>query len=238
MRGTETSYLHPPCFQRITPARAGNRDKLLAYFGDMQDHPRACGEQLYNETREAARQGSPPRVRGTVPPAGLYSPQPGITPARAGNRGSLTISGPLFGDHPRACGEQIPVTAPAFGHTGSPPRVRGTDEMGSPSSYWLRITPARAGNRNSTAATIWLPGDHPRACGEQQSRILGLLEKEGSPPRVRGTVISKTGRGWHYRITPARAGNSYDAPVDFTVTKDHPRACGEQHCTKIFPGSP
>ena len=71
-----------------------------------------------------------------------------------------------------------------------------------------RITPARAGNRNSSCWICWDKGDHPRACGEQLPRSSQWLAMKGSPPRVRGTGIDERKNKRRVGITPARAGNS------------------------------
>ena len=70
-----------------------------------------------------------------------------ITPARAGNSGTVIMEGEIVTDHPRACGEQWMGCFRRLKHWGSPPRVRGTAGWG-----WKTGPPA---------------GDHPRACGEQ-----------------------------------------------------------------------
>ena len=50
--------------------------------------------------------------------------------------------------------------------------------------------------------------DHPRACGEQAVMATTLITQLGSPPRVRGTVLSPRHGFVGAGITPARAGNS------------------------------
>ena len=65
-------------------------------------------------------------------------------------------------------------------------------------------------------------------CGEQQIHLLFRLGCQGSPPRVRGTVISIIQRGPPRRITPACAGNSMSENMEADRAQDHPRVCGEQ----------
>ena len=65
-------------------------------------------------------------------------------------------------------------------------------------------------------------------CGEQQRSLRVLICGIGSPPRVRGTVASKSVSKRLLRITPACAGNSTPLRCrDFHI-EDHPRVCGEQ----------
>ena len=66
-------------------------------------------------------------------------------------------------------------------------------------------------------------------CGEQIQITITEKRENGSPPRVRGTVILTPGRLTEFRITPACAGNSYQFLVSYSASKDHPRVCGEQN---------
>jgi len=70
--------------------------------------------------------------------------------------------------------------------------------------------------------------DHPRVCGEQHSFFNGHGTVEGSPPRMRGTVLGEPYSWPEFRITPAYAGNSYVFPFKEVMPRDHPRVCGEQ----------
>ena len=72
---------------RITPAYAGKRVMRRRSFAVLRDHPRVCGEKWGGVLKEAARKGSPPRMRGKehlVEGQAIFS---GITPAYAGKRG-------------------------------------------------------------------------------------------------------------------------------------------------------
>ena len=53
--------------------------------------------------------GSPPRMRGKVEILEANKPYMGITPAYAGKRGLLGLFDPHEWDHPRVCGEKIPM---------------------------------------------------------------------------------------------------------------------------------
>ena len=71
----------------ITPAYAGKRVMRRRSFAVLRDHPRVCGEKWGGVLKEAARKGSPPRMRGKehlVEGQAIFS---GITPAYAGKRG-------------------------------------------------------------------------------------------------------------------------------------------------------
>ena len=172
--------------------------------------------------------GSPPRVRGTVH---IVSPSPiwmGITPACAGNRPPCRRRYRWGRDHPRVCGEQLACALRARAVKGSPPRVRGTDQPCVCHRGGPRITPACAGNSYFFTAAYALLKDHPRVCGEQEEGKSMKNIMEGSPPRVRGTGVSRHLGHDTARITPACAGNSSLLCPFSEQSWDHPRVCGEQ----------
>ena len=94
---------------RITPARAGNILAAEIFRQKFSDHPRACGEHPSKTERAVAGLGSPPRVRGTWHAAIGIAANHRITPARAGNILDAIQPAQLVRDHPRACGEHLPL---------------------------------------------------------------------------------------------------------------------------------
>ena len=152
----------------ITPARAGKTFKPEGQGNNEWDHPRACGENETAQAETRGRAGSPPRVRGKQKrQAGENQPH-GITPARAGKTYRRKRAGAERQDHPRACGENMPVEGGSVEYKGSPPRVRGklADKCSRLRDHG--ITPARAG-KTLHSRRYPPPGrDHPRACGENQ----------------------------------------------------------------------
>ncbi len=110
----------------ITPARAGNSEKITTPRTHNADHPRACGEQKNLNLVFQFVQGSPPRVRGTGRGKVCNRGKCGITPARAGNSPLKECESLRCRDHPRACGEQLTTDTWVCARGGSPPRVRGT----------------------------------------------------------------------------------------------------------------
>ena len=65
-------------------------------------------------------------------------------------------------------------------------------------------------------------------CGEQHMPRWMIWSRRGSPPRVRGTAITRTCSRSAPRITPACAGNRRTWEKLTEATQDHPRVCGEQ----------
>ena len=165
-----------------------------------------------------------------------------ITPARAGKTLRLRYAPANSQDHPRACGENFYGGYPKGNPLGSPPRVRGKLIIRLLISLWSRITPARAGKTYHTTSSLYTLKDHPRACGENGSKMIENMNTEGSPPRVRGKRNYFYDSEWPGRITPARAGKTIDSKTGKHFTKDHPRACGENnlcYCLILFrKGSP
>ena len=187
-----------------------------------------CGEQSKRFLLPSLREGSPPRVRGTVQSRHIGHISHGITPACAGNRTADANARFLTKDHPRVCGEQFSQKQAYLPGRGSPPRVRGTAMFFFGADRHEGITPACAGNSPAFTAVSDPLKDHPRVCGEQSSPTLLTICVWGSPPRVRGTaeqnVVDERGSG----ITPACAGNSSSKGGGSTGAWDHPRVCGEQ----------
>ena len=126
MRGTDVKKGFYDDGKGITPAHAGNSAKIGITAALTGDHPRTCGEQLEMNIQGAKLQGSPPHMRGTADPEAPIKRGDRITPAHAGNRSAVLPVQHSRRDHPRTCGEQIPVIVPRLYTLGSPPHMRGT----------------------------------------------------------------------------------------------------------------
>ena len=146
MRGTAFGVTSVWGRVRITPAHAGNSDAGAGEFERLQDHPRACGEQILSLSRQSTLTGSPPRMRGTGHCENGSQYHARITPAHAGNSTLHGMPQRSLGDHPRACGEQSLPDDLTAEERGSPPRMRGTATWLATTMTKPRITPAHAGN--------------------------------------------------------------------------------------------
>ena len=91
----------------------------------------------------------------------------------------------------------------------------------------MRITPACAGKVHSTDTPRPSREDHPRVCGESAICAVVISFHFGSPPRVRGKLLSYPGNNATLGITPACAGKVTFAICELGIRKDHPRVCGE-----------
>ena len=155
----------------ITPAYAGKRDLVISGSGDIEDHPRVCGEKSTSEAQKSSDMGSPPRMRGKVykitPP--WFSIR--ITPAYAGKSMGEGFLQARKGDHPRVCGEKPFLFYGGSSDSGSSPRVRGK-VFGRVRCYRaVGITPAYAGKSALRAGCHPSRWDHPRVCGEKLQDI-------------------------------------------------------------------
>ena len=188
MRGAEAEITAAKLVKGIIPARAGSRRGSEACALCGRDHPRACGEQEVLETDEPMREGSSPRVRGAVTHLAVPQVAMRIIPARAGSSISAAPCHLEARDHPRACGEQLAKMCGTSPVTGSSPRVRGAVWAVRGGRAYFRIIPARAGSSLHHAGRRESMWDHPRACGEQSSSTVLMMNLMGSSPRVRGAA--------------------------------------------------
>ena len=150
-----------------------------------------------------------------------------ITPAHAGKTDKAGYGLAQWTDHPRACGENSFILEHEAAGLGSPPRMRGKPVALNTSGDALRITPAHAGKTASINVPEKVSSDHPRACGENRRRKCELGGNSGSPPRMRGKLLSSLMKNHCRRITPAHAGKTSLAYNNLMPCLDHPRACGE-----------
>ena len=68
VRGKGYPFQHPCCLVGITPACAGKSRRCCPPGSPHWDHPRVCGEKATTCAAWRPISGSPPRVRGKVPP--------------------------------------------------------------------------------------------------------------------------------------------------------------------------
>ena len=147
MRGKGRATRSATPSTRITPAYAGKSGISFRQHGLTQDHPRVCGEKGKYAPGEACSVGSPPRMRGKAQRCRCLWSRGRITPAYAGKRLNTSSVPALYRDHPRVCGEKGATERRQRRGPGSPPRMRGKDELAGTFGNLMRITPAYAGKR-------------------------------------------------------------------------------------------
>ena len=96
------------------------------------------------------------------------------------------------------------------------------------------ITPAYAGKSPHARGQTCHGQDHPRLCGEKESRLTELKKYPGSPPPMRGKVTTVSEKDFSKRITPAYAGKSVQCTHHQAMGWDHPRLCGEKCGVKVL----
>ena len=132
-----------------------------------EDHPRTCGEKRIACVFCHIIMGSPPHMRGKDGIIQLPVGAGGITPAHAGKSPQDGIDFFRNGDHPRTCGEKLPVLVLLRSFAGSPPHMRGKDASRALRGGNPGITPAHAGKSTFTPFFEVVFWDHPRTCGEK-----------------------------------------------------------------------
>ena len=145
MRGKRSTTFPRAMCTGITPAHAGKTSCFPRTPRPDRDHPRACGENAICLPGTKPPVGSPPRMRGKHDLLLLLRTHVGITPAHAGKTKRKPKLFGLSGDHPRACGENTPVSISVKLEAGSPPRMRGKQSDLFHLFHPLGITPAHAG---------------------------------------------------------------------------------------------
>ena len=139
------------------------------------------------------------------------------------------IVSPVKGwDHPRGCGEKDGATRVPQLPAGSSPRVRGKGEGRWSATRSTGIIPAGAGKSRLFHRGSPFNGDHPRGCGEKDSRPKRTLVHQGSSPRVRGKELNLKLGEVPIRIIPAGAGKRSTPRPQKPYPGDHPRGCGEK----------
>ena len=177
-----------PCasIHGIIPACAGSIASVPTSAAAIRDHPRMCGEHMYECDRCGKKEGSSPHVRGASLEALGAFPQPRIIPACAGS--IRPRSGPRFlrRDHPRMCGEHDWSAANVLAVPGSSPHVRGASVCVHGHGADAGIIPACAGSMGTSPCPPPHPEDHPRMCGEHIGSLNVKQAMKGSSPHVRG----------------------------------------------------
>ena len=152
--------------------------------------------------------GSSPRMRGAPIIIFGVAVVLRIIPADAGSTDVLEWIKSIVWDHPRGCGEHMPMALRRTMVRGSSPRMRGAHSHAKRIMVFRGIIPADAGSTRSWPWTHWPCADHPRGCGEHNIQVSHPSRPSGSSPRMRGahsTVVKFWMAG---RIIPADAGST------------------------------
>ena len=110
---------------------------------------------------------------------------------------------------------------------GSSPRTRGTRCRTQCRACRSRFIPAYAGNTLSCPGAPPPRAVHPRVRGEHADRLVIVVGGDGSSPRTRGTLFSRSVDGLQLRFIPAYAGNTSGMRITRRGISVHPRVRGE-----------
>ena len=216
------------CVIGSPPPMRGKEIAFLCLWSTRMDHPRLCGEKFICQHFQKRKPGSPPPMRGKVKLLDMLLSFSGITPAYAGKRLTLYKIWQTVRDHPRLCGEKFWFRAFPSTSVGSPPPMRGKDDLQKLFSVFFGITPAYAGKSFPFCFFWYVLRDHPRLCGEKCTKISYAICVIGSPPPMRGKGPLRQFQKHGVRITPAYAGKSVLPYPQQSHSQDHPRLCGEK----------
>ena len=148
-------------------------------------------------------------------------------PAHAGKTYGQEIGRRCVTDHPRTCGENHFNALHSVINDGSPPHMRGKPLRESTKIECMRITPAHAGKTSHSPECPPMRADHPRTCGENFRLLSSVVSMSGSPPHMRGKLLTPFNLSLFTRITPAHAGKTAFQSFIGSLPTDHPRTCGE-----------
>ena len=125
MRGKPAFLPNGHSIARNIPAYAGKTVSATCSTLSCQEHPRVCGENKVSVARKMFGLGTSPRMRGKQIRLAHIIHGPGNIPAYAGKTTQVREYGKSYQEHPRVCGENVPISLVRFGLNGTSPRMRG-----------------------------------------------------------------------------------------------------------------
>ena len=129
-----------------------------------------------------------------------------IIPMRVGTSTCTDLQLMREQDHPHACGDKALCCCALDAYSGSSPCVWGQVEKATDLTVTGGIIPMRVGTRTSDVKNADGEWDHPHACGDKTTAILGLNLTPGSSPCVWGQANLDTVNHQSTRIIPMRVG--------------------------------
>ncbi len=110
---------------RNIPAHAGKTIGRAACPFDLQEHPRARGENKFEASESPCTKGTSPRTRGKLKIVVMIGDSTRNIPAHAGKTNELANFHKPFQEHPRARGENFQIPVGGGSDFGTSPRTRG-----------------------------------------------------------------------------------------------------------------
>jgi len=129
--------------------------------------------------------------------------------------------------HPRACGENRRTPTPNGLVWGTSPRMWGKPRADFAPGDQTGYIPAHVGKTRRRAGRPAPHGVHPRACGENISKMKEVSSLWGTSPRMWGKPKERPGAKTDPRYIPAHVGKTQAGSRTGPRDEVHPRACGE-----------
>ncbi len=170
-------------------------------------HPHGCGEHGSWDAFKLIADGSSPRVWGTHQLFLHLFILFRFIPTGVGNTRVPSMNAHKSSVHPHGCGEHHAT-------------------HGWPASF-NRFIPTGVGNTAYSAAAICHATVHPHGCGEHSLTALIAASKDGSSPRVWGTLFRQDFHRHPGRFIPTGVGNTHSVRKIPDHWQVHPHGCGE-----------
>ena len=222
----ETPLCRTGCF-RFIPTGVGNTAINMSIAASVPVHPHGCGEHPPLNRPVSVKLGSSPRVWGTQNQKKSATGLCRFIPTGVGNtKHSLSAR---FGVpvHPHGCGEHYWLRHTGTVANGSSPRVWGTPALTVACARSTRFIPTGVGNTDMEAVCDKIAAVHPHGCGEHRTALSISATFRGSSPRVWGTPLIQTRRGFERRFIPTGVGNTHTPARRCRLPTVHPHGCGE-----------
>ena len=181
--------------------------------------------------------GLSPRVRGNPVHRRWPAELDGSIPACAGEPAAAGAGPTGRGVYPRVCGGTAAAACTSAPALGLSPRVRGNPYAAVCPAPAPGSIPACAGEPIGYGAAHLVGGVYPRVCGGTVRPHIGVQQREGLSPRVRGNP------GWRpaalptSRSIPACAGEPVSVAACHASEAVYPRVCGGTCSIPTVPGN-
>ncbi len=189
MWGTPGAEHRRPALRRFIPTHVGNTRVITTASTDTPVHPHACGEHHAISAVQPGKDGSSPRMWGTLCSSTCDNEHTRFIPTHVGN---TIVSAPRGSDipvHPHACGEHQMMNLNAGSLSGSSPRMWGTRLCLLRNHIANRFIPTHVGNTRPVRRWRRSGTVHPHACGEHLGLSIRKTAVPGSSPRMWGTHL-------------------------------------------------
>jgi len=227
MWGTPTDPLRGTNLVRFIPTHVGNSRSGCKSPGSEPVHPHACGELILLITAPAGCAGSSPRMWGTPRLFHGLLLRCRFIPTHVGNSNLPSVPNVTITVHPHACGELTTSVIRIGDDCGSSPRMWGTHLHNPLRAHPSRFIPTHVGNSLDERSGRDTPAVHPHACGELLGIRRLLKGRNGSSPRMWGTLEMEQPDNLKARFIPTHVGNSRQVRWQSPSGPVHPHACGE-----------